>query len=834
MNTKLPLLFSLLFFININAQIEFNDHIITSEIKSTIQPSTIRTADIDNDGDLDVVSSFLVDDKLVWYENIDGEGNFGFQKIVDVEIEDIQAIFIKDIDGDGDVDIVGVNDGGNSYNHIVFLYKNIDGLGTFSEQIIVTRDIRSGADVALADIDNDGDMDVVSASSNKIALYKNIDGLGNFESQLVLETPLNGFRDFSKFEIKDLDSDNDLDIVFLEHGTVNWIENLDGQGSFSDRILIHSISGSDFTSIHVQDFDGDSDNDILYTHFHIIGWLENVDGLGDFATNNIINSDAKQAQCAYTEDLDGDGDFDIISASKGNSTVEYYENLDGLGTFGTPNILSDNTRLPQAVYAADINNDGKIDILTASQADHKLQWFKSLDGLGNFSLPIIISKNTDAPFGLGVADFNSDEQIDILVVSDFDREVSWFPNNASQFDVQHVVVNQTNPPNSTFSYNPVSAYSVDIDSDGDMDIIAGFSNSEISIVWYENRDGMGDFGNELPVSEGINQLRDIYPIDIDNDGDIDVISADSGQYCRISLFRNENSGIFSTEQMIYDPIGNSDMTAQISSIQANDVDGDNDMDILFTLKRSIDSGNITVWIENLDGIGETFSDVKLIDGEGFTGSISSFYSSDLDGDGDIDVVSASHSDQNIAWYENSDGLGKFGSQQIISASSIVTNVISLDIDGDGDQDVISNQNGLTLFENINSLGSFDNGQLISSMSNNSIKSGDFDGDGDLDLATTSVGYDRVAWHENLKVNNLSINESKLSYFKIFPNPTKGILNIISKSPVTNLVVYNNIGQVVLSEFNKTAINISVLSSGLYFIKIKDDLGNSETKKIIKE
>ena len=66
----------------------------------------------------------------------------------------------------------------------------------------------------------------------------------------------------------------------------------------------------------------------------------------------------------------------------------------------------------------------------------------------------------------------------------------------------------------------------------------------------------------------------------------------------------------------------------------------------------------------------------------------SVYATDLDGDGDADVLSASLYDDKIAWYENLGG-GSFGTQQVISTAMGATSVYATDLDGDGDADVLS-------------------------------------------------------------------------------------------------------------------------------------------------
>ncbi|MEO1032632.1 MAG: T9SS type A sorting domain-containing protein [Bacteroidota bacterium] len=737
-------------------QIGFQDHIIVDEIKESTQPLALASGDIDNDGNLDVVASFLVQDKLVWYKNIDGEGNFDKQIVID-NVQNIQAIFLEDIDNDGNIDIVGVNDAIGSFEDVVFWYRNIDGLGEFSEQLIITHDIVKGSDVYAADINNDGYIDVISASGNKIAWYENTDGLGTFANQQVLVAAA-PFFDFLGLDVTDLDNDGDLDILYIDENDAAWIANTGADGSFEEPNIIHEYGSDDFTSIYAQDIDGDLDNDVIYTYGNVVAWRENLDGLGSFGENQEISSNISlslQVEYATAEDLDNDGDIDVLSASQGDNTIAYYENLDGFGTFSEKHVLTDQARFTRRILTADLNNDGNMDVLATSQADHKIQWFKNLDGLGGFSLPIIISKNVNLPIQLEVADFNMDGQNDISVSSLFDREVSWFPNNGSEFNVQHIIANQINPSGSSFSFNPIAVKNADIDSDGDLDVVIGYSNSTINIVWRENRDGNGDFGNELPVSGSINEIEDFFPVDVDNDGDIDIVSSTNSGVVRISVWRNNGLGVFSDEEIIYDPF-NSDtfVNAVITSINAADIDGDNDNDLLFIQNRTIQANNYygIYWLENLDGAGENFDSVNLIVDEDLIDDPQDIYLSDINSDGHIDVISVSNGDGKIAWYENLDGLGIFSSQQIISnvisPTGFVNSVISADMDGDGDQDIIANQGGLIFIENVDGMGSFGEAELISTTVSSSIVSGDLDGDGDLDLATMISGSDKIIWYEN--------------------------------------------------------------------------------------
>ena len=89
----------------------------------------------------------------------------------------------------------------------------------------------------------------------------------------------------------------------------------------------------------------------------------------------------------------------------------------------------------------------------------------------------------------------------------------------------------------------------------------------------------------------------------------------------------------------------------------------------------------------MDGKG-TFGSQQIVSTS--ASSAYSVFAADLDGDGDMDLASASSDDNKIAWYENTDGKGTFGSQQIVSTSANgAESVFAADLDGDGDMDLAS-------------------------------------------------------------------------------------------------------------------------------------------------
>ena len=182
-----------------------------------------------------------------------------------------------------------------------------------------------------------------------------------------------------------------------------------------------------------------------------------------------------------------------------------------------------------------------------------------------------------------------------------------------------------------------------------------------------------------------------------------------------------------------------------SSVYATDLDGDGDADVL---SASFEDAKIA-WYENQGG--GVFGGQQVITTSA-DGAIS-VYATDLDGDGDADVLSASWDDDKIAWYENQGG-GVFGGQQTITTSAIdARSVYATDLDGDGDADVLSaseDDDMIAWYENQGG-GVFGGQQAITTSADGAwaVYATDLDDDGDADVLSGSAFDDTIAWYENL-------------------------------------------------------------------------------------
>src|SRR5690606_1109970 len=164
--------------------------------------------------------------------------------------------------------------------------------------------------------------------------------------------------------------------------------------------------------------DGDSDIDIISASRdnNRIAWYENLDGIGTFGNQNIVPGYASEINAVYATDIDGDGDIDILSASRTDTTIGWNENLDGLGNYGSRQRIARDTDVDfgKDIFAADIDGDGDMDVLSASRDDNKIAWFENLDGIGNFGIPNVISTNTHWAMSVYSSDIDGDGDMDVL------------------------------------------------------------------------------------------------------------------------------------------------------------------------------------------------------------------------------------------------------------------------------------------------------------------------------------------------------------------------------------------------------------------------------------
>ena len=285
----------------------------------------LEVADLNDDGDLDVIVSVTFSNELLWYENLGG-GAFGPQQLISDAFERFEIPVAGDMAGDGDLDVVVATD----FDDTIRWFENGDGEGTFSEVHVVSNQGNNGRDLRLGDLDGDGDLDIVaeSAGSECLSWYENTDGEGTFGGPTVIDPAFAATTDIA---LADFDGDGDLDIATVKiSGLHFYYENTDGQGTFWVAQLIPNSPDGVF-SLFAEDLDNDGDMDIVSTgggDSNNVLWFEN-DGTATFSPPEIITNElsSQSGAVVMAADLDNDGDKDIFYNDASVDKVIWHENL---------------------------------------------------------------------------------------------------------------------------------------------------------------------------------------------------------------------------------------------------------------------------------------------------------------------------------------------------------------------------------------------------------------------------------------------------------------------------------------------------------------------------
>lgn len=348
------------------------------------------------------------------------------ETVIDSGFTSPTAIAVADLDKDGLDDVAVVSASGSS----LVWEKRLPGPTiNFARFFIGSGPGFAGArDVAGADLDKDGDMDIVIAcgTANKITWFEN-DGATPpaFTSRTVL-SPANGV---SAIAIADIDKDGYLDVVasLAGGGSVLWNRN---DGASPPGFVSHVISAIEpgCADVAVGDFNKDNRIDVVVagaTNGEIV-WFENVPNV-PFPnwTRRVVTATAPGAVSVAVGDFNADGSPDILHGSTGNSTIEWHVNNTLLPpVFATQLVTSTQTGIT-CVSTTRLDGDLRDDALATSNTDNLVRGWFSKTGTGPLPFFDIDTTAQGASCVVG-KDINGNGIAEVFACSSVGSEVSLY------------------------------------------------------------------------------------------------------------------------------------------------------------------------------------------------------------------------------------------------------------------------------------------------------------------------------------------------------------------------------------------------------------------------
>ena len=655
-------------------------------------------ADLDGDGDLDIVAGG--DSVRVWWNGDGsggGDGSVWTQEVL-AWLSEVRSVAVGDLDGDGDLDVVS---GGNVASGALYVLRNDPSVGAFVTELVPDTDWGwsyspagipgVGAQlVRLADLDADGDLDIVGANYElwTKAWWEN-DGAGGGWTGHTLDEPQarHGEPGQRSGFVVDLDSDGDLDVLhprWLGWG-VRW--NRNGGSAFGggvgatwsneDIVVTDQVLGT--RGVSVGDLDGDGDLDVFAAGDEMRWWRNgDASGAGDAtAWNEVSIGPGAQALGSavpwITEsllgDLDGDGDLDVVTITDAARGLSLWRNGDALGGGDGSEWSRTAIDEPAAlagvddVIAVDRDADGDLDLLGIGSDQLGARWYvngEQGDGDGDGSA--WLARGVGGDFDESVVACDLDGDGDLELASLRLGQLAWWPAPETP---TWVPGSEVIDPAAYLAVPPPGGHTlacVDVDGDLDLDLVGG---REGLLLW---RNGGGTWSREELASSGA--LMELAAADLDGDGVLDLAVALEGGEVWLGA-----AGSFVLAAAL---------PGDVDTVATGDVDTDGDLDLAVA---DLATGSLR-WLLNVgDGITWVSAAVDTVSGPRDVAVM------DVDVDGDPDLVVAA--DGGLAWYQtgcDDTGAGSTTTwcrSELPGAFAAPTGALPVDVDADGDPDLVA-------------------------------------------------------------------------------------------------------------------------------------------------
>ncbi len=586
---------------------------------------SLALGDFDNDGNLDLASgcSTAAAWEIVIWQN-DGKPFTGSWTANGVGgAAHVMALAVGDLDNDGYLDLVSVDN-----SAVIDAWRN-DGT-PFSDAWpvqIVGNTTNAAYAVAVGDLDDDGDLDIASGdANNSLKVWQN-NGTP-FSGVWTANTAGTGKAAFYAVALADLDGDGDLDMISdLESADATDYQVAAWQNDgtpFAGLWTVKLVGATNDTAyaVAVADLDNDGRADIVSgSHdtsatYELVAWYSPASPFADTWTTSAVGASADEVNSVALADLDHDGDPDIVS---GSSSAENYEiiawrNDHALKPIGSWTELVQPNPMPPSgsVSLADFDHDGKLDIavgttsgLVAWRGDGGTTWTR----VGAAQLGI-----TGTWPGVAWGQIDNRNELDLAAASDSNGLRAWVvTQNGGGWD------NKSTGLPATGSFQALALGHMD--HDGQLDLVASGKSSAAGVRIWQGTAAIGspNWVLKTVVSDTLD-FCDLAAGHVNHDGDLDVAAA-SCDSRGILVWKGD--GAFGLSYMAPPTT-----TGAYQAVALGDLDNDGDTD----LAAAAGSGGIRVWLGNG---GTSWTDAGVISP---SLAVSSLAVGDIDRDGYLDLA----------------------------------------------------------------------------------------------------------------------------------------------------------------------------------------------------
>lgn len=629
---------------------------------------------------------------------------------------DPEDILTGDFNGDGLLDLAISNAGSTITGGLVSIYAG-NGRGEFANVQNILLPNRPSR-LASGDFNKDGRLDLattipVDGGGVVIAIAK---GDGTFSTTII---PINFIQYRAGIVVADFNADGNADIAFIGEDKLIVLSG-DGAGGFARSASY--TAGTMPGSLTTADFNGDGKADLIVfgQDFNQKPVLMVNDGTGHFQVGILLNISGGGNLRNAAGDLNGDGKADLAFVRQTDEQQRGVSVVFSTGTgFGEPiQIPISAYGYPSALRMADLNGDGKLDLITTEDFGNRVTIILG-NGAGTFSDPASYSTGF-FPVASAAGDFDMDGKTDLAVINS-DETLSILTGLGAGRLLAPLAFDQAD------KFLRATALA-DLNGDGRQDAVVALGNQGGVLVAYGN--GAGAFGSPKTYQAGRDN-SDVAIADFNKDNRPDIVVAGGNLQSAggVYLLLATASGDFTLDPR--------NLTAgqTPSTVVAADLNADGNPDLVI---GNFGSNNVSILIG--DGHGNFATAINISVGM----SPSAIVPGDFNKDGKLDLVVANYGASTLSMMQGN-GAGGFNvSSLIVGKAPVSLTVADFNRDGNLDLAVIhrdesTNRNLYILVGNGD--GSFRVPiRLATENFPLSVAAGDFTGDGKLDLALTEIPF----------------------------------------------------------------------------------------------